>query len=100
MQVIRVLAIVSSVLIIAIMGASFFLFTNHLIDVSALEHYNPGRPSIVLDDEGHEWTRFQLDRREPIALESMPPHLIQAFLAAEDWHFFTHCGISWKGIVR
>lgn len=85
---------------IGVMGASFFLFTNHWIDVSVLENYDPGRPSIVLDEEGKEWTRFQLDRRDPISLEAMPPHLINAFLAAEDWQFFSHYGISWRCIIR
>ncbi len=65
-----------------------------------LEHYNPGKPSLVLDDQGKELARFQLDRREPIKLEQMPPYLIQAFLAAEDRSFFAHAGISWRGIIR
>lgn len=54
----------------------------------------------MLDDEGHELARFQLDRREHIQLSQMPPHLIQAFVSAEDRTFFNHAGISWKGIVR
>ena len=83
-----------------IFGAIFFLFTNHWIDVSGLEHYNPGKPSLVLDDEGNEWTRFELDRRKPISLEKMPPHLINAFIAAEDWSFFSHYGLSIKSIIR
>jgi len=81
-------------------GAFFYILHHQCIDFSALEHYNPGKPSIVLDDEGNEWARFQLDRREPIPLSQMPPHLIQAFIAAEDWDFFNHAGISWRGIVR
>jgi len=88
------------VLLTFILGAIFFICSHHWIDFSILEHYNPGRPSIVLDDEGKEWARFQLDRREPIPLERMPAHLIQAFIAAEDWNFFKHRGISYKGIIR
>ncbi len=85
------------------MCAGFLLFyypCTGVIDFSILEHYNPGKPSIVLDDEGNEWARFQLDKREPITLAQMPPHLIHAFLAAEDWSFFQHSGLSWKGIIR
>ena len=81
-------------------GIFFFLFTARWIDVSVLEHYNPGRPSIVLDDEGNEWARFAYDRREPISIAKLPDHVIEAFLSAEDWHFFSHYGISWRGIVR
>jgi len=81
-------------------GVFLFVINNKCVDFSVLENYNPGHPSILLDDEGKEWARFQLDRREPITIEKMPQHLIQAFVAAEDWSFFNHGGISWKGILR
>ena len=83
-----------------LIGAGYALVTTNWIDFSALEHYHPGKPTIVLDDQGNEWARFQLDRREPIPLAAMPSQLINAFLAAEDWNFFAHNGISFKGIVR
>lgn len=54
----------------------------------------------MLDDEGNEWARFAIDKREPIALKNMPAHLINAFIAAEDRNFFNHSGISIRGIVR
>jgi penicillin-binding protein 1A len=55
---------------------------------------------MVLDDQGNELARFQLDKREPILFKDIPDHLIKAFLAAEDHAFFEHAGISWRGIVR
>ena len=82
-------------------GVLFFIIQNRSsVDFSVLEHYNPGNPSIVLDDQGNEWARFQLDRRKPIEYKQIPKHVIQAFIAAEDWDFFNHSGISFKGIVR
>ncbi len=84
----------------AVAGIGVFFAHNKCIDFSALAHYDPGTPSVLLDDEGIEWARFQLDRREPIAYAAMPNHLINAFIAAEDWSFFTHSGISWRGIFR
>ena len=83
-----------------IAGMGVFVAHNKCIDFSALEQYDPGSPSILLDDEGNEWPRFQLDRREPIAYAAMPDHLVHAFVAAEDWSFFTHSGISWRGILK
>jgi penicillin-binding protein 1A len=83
-----------------IAGAFFYIIHYKVIDFSVLEHYDPGKPSIVLDDQGKEWTRFQLDRREPVSFDTIPSHLINAFIAAEDWNFFKHSGISWKGIAR
>lgn len=81
-------------------GVMFYVIQNKTVDFSPLENYNPGLPTLVLDDQGNELMRFQLDRRDPISLESMPAHLINAFIAAEDWSFFKHRGISWKGIIR
>jgi penicillin-binding protein 1A len=82
------------------LGVLFFLSNRTWVDFSVLEHYNPGKPSIVYDETGAEWTRFQLDKRDVISLKDIPPQVINAFLAAEDWHFFSHKGISIKGILR
>lgn len=81
-------------------GAVFFISQNHAVDFSRLAEYHKGTPSIVFDDEGNEIARFQLDRRMPIPLEIIPTHVINAFLAAEDWYFFGHHGLSWQGIAR
>jgi penicillin-binding protein 1A len=69
-------------------------------DLTALEQYHAGTPSILLDDNGQEWARFELDRRSPIGYHQIPQSLINAFLAAEDRDFFNHSGISWRGILR
>lgn len=92
--------IISVLVIPGIGGMLYYVLNNQCIDFSHLEHYNPGKATIVLDDQGVEWTRFQLDKRQPIALEHMPTHLLNAFIAAEDWGFFSHQGISLRGIIR
>jgi penicillin-binding protein 1A len=81
-------------------GAFFFLTHIPWVDLSVLEHYKTGTPSVILDDEGKEWARFELDCRKPVPLSDMPDHLIKAFLAAEDHNFFSHSGISLRGITR
>ena len=84
----------------AMLGALFYFMAHHTVDFTPLTHYNPGKPSLLLDDQGIEWARFALDRREPISLDQMPLNLRNAFIAAEDWQFFSHNGISFKGIIR
>ena len=79
--------------------ASFFLH-NHTIDFSSLQQDTCAKSSILLDCNGKEWGRFQLDKRKYVLLESMPEHLIQAFLVTEDRSFFEHPGISFRGILR
>jgi penicillin-binding protein 1A len=80
-------------------GICFYVFHHHAIDFSRLER-NISQPSLLLDDQGREWARFALDKREPITFAEMPSQVIQAFIAAEDWHFFEHHGISWRGVMR
>lgn len=99
-SLVRPFIIIIVLILSFIAGALFFITHNKCIDFSVLERYNAGSPSILLDDEGNEWARFQLDRRQPIALSQIPPHVVNAFIAAEDWNFFNHAGMSWKGIVR
>ena len=44
-----------SILVCAcVFGVFFFFMHNRCIDFSALEQYNPGRPSIVYDMDGEE----------------------------------------------
>jgi penicillin-binding protein 1A len=76
------------------------LFNSRWVDFSVLENYNPGKPSILLDDAGVEWARFEIDRRRLVVLKEVPQHLIDSFLVSEDRNFFTHIGISWRGIIR
>ena len=39
-------------------------------------------------------------RRIPITYDEVPPHVVQAFIAAEDQRFFEHPGIDYRGILR
>jgi penicillin-binding protein 1A len=82
------------------MGGALFLAHHPWVDFSVLAQYNPGKPSILLDDQGKEWARFQLDKRDPIKLSDVPKDVIHAFLAAEDRSFYQHGGISIHSMIR
>lgn len=102
MIITRIFSYIGSIFVVLsafLCGALFFIVQNHRVDFSILS-YNTGHPSLLCDDEGNVWGKFQLDRREPIEGATLPDHLINAFIAAEDWDFFKHNGISWKGIIR
>ena len=43
---------------------------------------------------------FAKEWREPIAYERVPPRLVDAFLSIEDHDYWSHGGISFKGIAR
>ncbi len=91
---------VSVCCLIASIGALVCYVQMQSVDFSALEHQNYAKPSIVLDDQSVEWARFSFDKRKSVTYDQLPNHLIQAFIAAEDHAFFSHWGISLKGIVR
>lgn len=83
-----------------VIGGACYILHAQVIDLSPLQQEAQGKASILLDEHGREWGRFQLDKRKFVTLELMPDHLIQAFLSAEDRNFFHHPGISFRGIVR
>ncbi len=99
-HILRYLAFLFVLFLSVITSLFFFVIHHHWIDFSSLEQYYQGKPSIVLDDEGKEWTRFTYDKRKSVDITMLPEHVIQAFIAAEDHNFFNHPGISLKGIIR
>ncbi len=89
-----------SIIFAITLGLATVLIEKDWVDFAALDIYTIAQPSIVLDDEGAIIAKFELDKRAPIAFDKLPKTLIQAFVAAEDHSFFTHSGISARGIVR
>jgi membrane carboxypeptidase/penicillin-binding protein len=81
-------------------GGWIAFFSLQIVDLSKIIHIDTAKPSILLDDEGHEWAHFGLDRGKPVNYSAIPSSIINAFLATEDRQFFTHHGISLRGIVR
>lgn len=88
------------IIVCAGFGITFFMLRHHVVDFAALDRINEECETIILDQEGHEWMRFAIDKRKPVAFSAIPTSVINAFIATEDWQFFSHHGISYKGIVR
>lgn len=82
------------------LGALCYLLEKEWVNFSQLGYYSQAKPSIVLDNEGRELARFELDRRDPVTYDKIPDIIVKAFIAAEDHRFFEHPGISFKGIIR
>lgn len=83
-----------------IFGFLLYFFHQEPIDISLLERYKSTKPTILLDDNGLEWARFEIDKRNYVKLVNLPKHLINAFLVSEDRNFYNHFGLSWRGIAR
>lgn len=81
-------------------GFFFYSVTFPLLDVDELPYGVYSKPTCVLGARGTELFRFEREHRTPITLSQVSPHVINAFLAAEDRTFFDHQGISLRGILR
>lgn len=69
-------------------------------DLSDLRNYRPLTACEILDHEGQPLDSFYLERRYWVPIDDLPDHVWQAFVAAEDQHFFEHTGIDVVGISR
>ena len=56
--------------------------------------------SFVYDADGNQLAVLRTEFREPVALDTLPKHLIDAVLAAEDRRFRKHPGVDPRGILR
>lgn len=65
-----------------------------------LATYEPPITSRVHAGDGTLIAEFAEEHRVFVPIESVPEHVIQAFVAAEDKKFFTHHGLDYVGILR
>jgi penicillin-binding protein 1A len=69
-------------------------------DLSDLRTFRPLTACEIADKDGAVVDSFYLERRFWVELDSLPDHVWQSFIAAEDQHFFEHPGIDLIGITR
>jgi penicillin-binding protein 1A len=81
-------------------AGAYFLFTYNLPTVQSLKNYSPSVVTLVYSQDNKVIGEYFTERRYTVPLDQIPPLLIQAFVAAEDAHFFEHRGIDYISIVR
>ena len=99
--VLGIIAIVPPFRHAAAMAASrviFFVATPITPDVSSFERL-PATTRIVAAD-GSLLAELAGERREPVTLDELPPHVSKAVLAAEDENFYNHDGVDLGAVVR
>lgn len=57
-------------------------------------------PLRVYSAEGELIAEFGEKRRVPLTVDQMPKSVLNAVIATEDEHFYTHPGVDWRGLVR
>ncbi len=81
-------------------GGALWVLSQGLPQVSRLETFRPPSSTRVYAADGSLLAEFAVQRRTPVPLEDMPPHLIRAFLAIEDHRFFEHIGLNLGRIAK
>ncbi len=56
--------------------------------------------SYVYDARGNEIAVYEVENSQPITLDQVPQHVIDAFLAVEDREFYTHHGVNVRSLMR
>ena len=92
-------ALVASLLILAIVGAGGALYVLHrygsdLPDYRQLADYQPPTVTRIHAGDGRLMAEYAHEKRIFVPVEAIPKRLIQAFLAAEDKNFYSHPGID------
>jgi penicillin-binding protein 1A len=101
--VLRTLVALVALAVVGAAAAAALLYMSlvaDLPDLRSLEDYRPPLTSVVLDRDGRPIGEFYEERRRLVDLSDLPPHVVQAFIAAEDKTFFEHEGVDYASIVR
>ncbi len=92
-------------LLLAVIGAGglFYLvqrYGSDLPEYRQLADYRPPTVTRVYAGDGRLMQEYAQEKRVFVPVEAMPKRLIQAFLAAEDQHFYRHPGVNPLSILR
>ena len=71
-----------------------------LPEVDQLADYEPPITTRIHAADGRLLEEYTKERRLFVPVEAVPPHVVNAFLAAEDDTFYEHGGLDYLGIVR
>lgn len=65
-----------------------------------LQSYEPIKPSSIYDINGKMIDSITIEKRDPIEIEKLPKHVINAFIAVEDKRFFDHHGLDYIRLAK
>lgn len=92
-------------IIILLLGAGTITYVVHefskdLPDYKQLSNYEPPVSTRVYAGDGSLLAEYSQERRVFLPIDSVPPMVIGAFLAAEDKRFYKHYGVDPEGVMR
>src|SRR5437588_11232068 len=94
------LGLASAVLAVAVFAALWVYYDRDLPSVEELRSYTPPQVTKVFCNDGSLCGEYYRERRTWVPIESLPAHVKNAFLAAEDADFYKHEGLDYPGMLR
>ena len=89
--------------VIAVAGIALYTvsyYASDLPDYSQLKNYEPPIVTRLYAGDGRLMAEFAQEKRVFMSIDSMPPLVKQAFIAAEDKNFYEHPGVDFMAIFR
>jgi len=86
-------------LFVIFVGLSLYIWLT-LPTMNTIADYSPKRATAIYSDDGYLVGQLYTERRTVVSFPSIPKHVVNAFLAAEDSGFYTHGGLDYPGILR
>lgn len=83
--------------------AGFYMLWRLSNDLPSYDHladYTPPVMTRVHAGDGGLIAEYARERRMFVPIETIPEHVVHAFLAAEDKNFYTHTGVDAQGVLR
>ncbi|MGF1455128.1 MAG: penicillin-binding protein 1A [Alphaproteobacteria bacterium] len=81
-------------------GLYVWRMSRDLPQYQVLKDYAPKVMTRIHTGDGTIMAEYAAERRIFVPIESIPSHVIDAFLSAEDKTFYEHDGLDYKGITR
>src|SRR5207248_4367853 len=81
-------------------GALFWHYSKDLPDSSQLQDYEPPVMTRIHAADGSLLAEYARERRLYLPIQAIPKLVTNAFVAAEDKHFYEHGAIDFGGIIR
>lgn len=97
------LAFFVALLTICLFLFAYIVYSRLLVDlpdIKTLHHVHYQTPLNIYTSDKLLIGQFGEQNRIPVPIDNIPRQLINAFLAAEDEHFFEHPGVDFKGLIR
>lgn len=82
------------------MGTVYFGLWGALPSNKELKELSQYRASEIYDINNELIGKFYIENRQPIPLDSIPEHVVNALISTEDARFFEHSGIDTRSLFR